>query len=1102
MRSFLLIVSTICIVALGFGIYWMMEGAGGSSPAEVKPVRPGVEARLPGPSSAPVQGVEQVWMDRYDPKSGQRTSRMRVSRYEPQKDGSVLVSDPEVEFFLKGGRVLRLIGKTGRITTQEGISRGRNVPGAAAMQQVPRSGSLHDVKLLMLESVEAAEPTLTMTMNNAWFDNEAFKIYTEAYVDEKGQTIPGDKVPVIVVGRDYEFEGRGLRLQYNEVERRLDLLRVEHGKRLLVKNARGFRPARETERAGPATAPVAAGGQLGSLRGPVPDLLLAAADRASALGALPPTTRTTRKRPAAAPASRPATVEPVYRAIFKDAVEVFQGGQKLATADEMHIDYLGEEGEWDTGLAPAASTQPGAAPPAPVAAVKEPAKPRMPSGPRPTTRPARPLARKAPPTRPATEGEEPIEILWKGPLTIVPMPGDRPERIAPGESIVKLIARNGQAVEVTRRTEQGMHRLRCGSLTHWTIDQGVLLEEGPGVAVEMWDWRQTHLTTRTMSIAQQEGTAQLFGKSKARLPLPESGSAAATRPAAPKQFMDVAWSDRCTLHFDGSDPEEMTIKRADLMGDVAVLHPQLELTSQSLDLQFAQAGEGGATTQPKGSAPPLQQLRAHGKVNCTVSGPGGAEDSRSIACDDLTLLTDHGPDGKLYARNLVAIGNVRAMDPERDLKAGYLWVALAPPTAARAATRPAQAQTPFAPGQLQRMSAHGNVEVTMADGKKASAAELIIDREDGQRTQVKLMGRPAVVQREQDSLTGELIALVPETQELMVAGAGALKGSRQNEGQKKSLPVEVSWTRSLRGQGDRMECEGDVVAKTTDADGTINTAKGQRVILATTRPATHPATRPALAKKTSSTRPSSDLDVMANRQIQSIVLEGGPSNAELESRLENSAGLVSLFFVKSTSIQFFQNAAQAKRLVIPAPGNLLLVDNRAPATRPAAQEAAQDPMSMRGKAAFQWEKSLIYDESTRQMEMLGNVAVRRIDQGEKVDLLLTGEKIVAEIEPAATTQPSQAASSGKVADLGTKVELRKVRAEGNVRVTGNKLNVEAEVLEYDPVRHLLTARGTERKRVRQLDERGLEQASFDEVVFDTQTLNVVWSKEPQFRSNK
>src|SRR5204863_1117726 len=84
------------------------------------------------------------------------------------------------------------------------------------------------------ETADAAAPTLDIDMNNAAFDNESFRIFTEGYTDEHGKRIEADQVKVTVRGK-YEFDGRGLTIRWNDRDRRLELLEIAHGERLVIK---------------------------------------------------------------------------------------------------------------------------------------------------------------------------------------------------------------------------------------------------------------------------------------------------------------------------------------------------------------------------------------------------------------------------------------------------------------------------------------------------------------------------------------------------------------------------------------------------------------------------------------------------------------------------------------------------------------------------------------------------------------------------------------------------------------------------------------------------------------------------------------------------
>src|SRR5690606_14858649 len=139
-----------------------------------------------------------------------------------------------------------------RVRGREGVVVMSRLPepeagGSMAPSEPPSRGELIDVEIELFDSPEALDAdspdndtsTLRVLLNNAAFDNETARIYTEAAVID-GQQVPADQIPVTVRGRDYEFDGRGLTIRWNDRERRLELLRIEHGERLVINNPSQF----------------------------------------------------------------------------------------------------------------------------------------------------------------------------------------------------------------------------------------------------------------------------------------------------------------------------------------------------------------------------------------------------------------------------------------------------------------------------------------------------------------------------------------------------------------------------------------------------------------------------------------------------------------------------------------------------------------------------------------------------------------------------------------------------------------------------------------------------------------------------------------------
>jgi len=1098
MRSFLVLIITACVLALVFGVYWTMQD---STPAN-RPVLPASAAgtrtstrsadpTLPtsGPTRVPQAG--QPYWERYDAATGELTSRLRARQYRFLPDGRAEVQGPEVEFFLRNGQVVRIVGTRGYITMEQGMGRGDDAV-SASFNQTPRSGDLKDVRIDILPRAGATEPSIVMSMNNASFDTETFRIATESYTDDKGREVPADQVPVTVRGK-FEFDGSGLKIQYNELDRRLDFLQIAHGRRLLIKNPSRVMKLRPEAAMRPSAA-------LPSPSAPLEGWAFAAADSRAVGAAI----RANRARPATRPARDLPEERPIYRALFRKNVEAFQDSARLAFAQELQIDFL-DDGDGDLGDITGSG--------APDAA----------RAPRRTTSPAtRPAVARGPSTRkaaPASQpNEQPIEIRWSGPLTITPINIDR-SRIAPGESIVRLIGTADSPVEVTHTTETGSSTIQCGSLTHWTIDSAVQLDAAPRPHIEITDTRDTRIVARSLYFSQADGTARLSGKGEARLPLDET-----TGDAKKKDMLDVSWGDRCVLYLHGDSLESMVLTRADLQGGVRVAPPDMTLTSESLQLLFTsdQPQAGAPGTRPAKPSQTIQQMDASGRVRCVMQDPEQPQNRRTFDCENLKMLTERAPDGKRFVRNVLAIRNVKAVDPERTLEAGYVSATLRPP-APRPEPNSTQASMPSQPvlppttrratdavasAQLEGLVAHEDVRITTFDGKRARADQLIIEMKDGQPV-VTLHGQPATVVQEQSTLTGPVIRMDATSQELTVTKEGRLDSRVGKGAGSENRPLHVAWQRTMRADGkqDVIEAVGGVLVEAVDEEGAVNTIKGDRIRLATTRPATRPATppQPAPGAVAAATRPSRDIDLMADREVRAFSIHDG---AEVTSDLyDKAANLLRRFHIKSDSIHYSRDD---QKLRIPQAGQLLFVDNREPSADAAAREAADDPLGMRGQTAFAWTRSLTYDEATRQIEMLGDVQIARLDAGKQdvTPLRLFADRLVAQLEAPPATQPAESPQAATrpaalgMSGMSSRMQMKSVTASGNIRVEDRGATLTADTMEYDPVGHRLTLRGRERAPVemQRTAEKGIETITADFLVLNTRTLEIVDSRNMTIRS--
>ncbi len=329
-RSFLLFFGAVIVLSLAFGayIYWQPPVTDTHTTAKVD----GLPATRPSEGNVEdgsFHAGQGAWMQEFDENTGNIKSQFRAARYDRQTDDLVKVTEPEAQFFLGNGAVgtrrkVRVVGKTGDVVMASSKSKPKLTGGNA---QMPSHGLLHDVIIYMYPNENSDEIEMTATMNNAAFDNDTFRIYTEPYTDADGKHIAGEWVPVVVRGLDYDYDGYGLVMLMDELDKQIRRLEIIHGKQLTIKNA------------------AALPGAMGMPQSDASELLplpwmLAATDNSAAGPLLSSRFRDRNKRkPPKVVATTQATTG-AYRTTFFDNVHVVQGPDGSIDAERMEVDFL------------------------------------------------------------------------------------------------------------------------------------------------------------------------------------------------------------------------------------------------------------------------------------------------------------------------------------------------------------------------------------------------------------------------------------------------------------------------------------------------------------------------------------------------------------------------------------------------------------------------------------------------------------------------------------------------------------------------------------------------------------------------------------------
>jgi hypothetical protein len=195
-------------------------------------------------------------------------------------------------------------------------------------------------------------------------------------------------------------------------------------------------------------------------------------------------------------------------------------------------------------------------------------------------------------------------------------------------------------------------------------------------------------------------------------------------------------------------------------------------------------------------------------------------------------------------------------------------------------------------------------------------------------------------------------------------------------------------------------------------------------------------------------------------------------DAVVDSKLSAPDGSV----LRETRInsQLLQYDTIAQHLTIPRPGTMIVRNHTpaAPKDKPADAANAATPGGlgeMKGATAFRWAKSLDYSGTDHRAIMRGDVLVAyQPDEAKELPVRMQADEVVATFEeakdkPGAASAPAAPAKPPAMGMNGPSMDLRSVRAEGNVNVIRGTEELNAPRLTYDPQSHWITAMGTDQQ---------------------------------------
>jgi hypothetical protein len=1078
--------------------------------------------------ATPYNDGEKGVIKQFNNRTGQISSEMRWESFTRHKDGTTTVIKPSMSFNVGNGQRMKIVGETALIDNFNAPAMTTTTTGKQPLG-MPDRGTLRHVHIYLYPNWDKnAQPNLILTTDNLAFDNATFRIATAAYTDENGKTIAADQVPVHVTG-DYLFDGRGLTVQWNDRDNRLELLEVAHGEQLTILHpGTVFGSGGSTPGASPSPAR-AAGKPTARAPQPFSSSMLASADPSAAALALPSTR----------PAKLAKPPQPTYLARFFENVLITQGLETKITADTMDVGFLLKQSPTDATTRPAkGSIAVGKVQPAP----STPISPSRPLADTPAV--PSPPAPSVAATQPAPQSVEvPVVIRWNGPLRITPAPF--PLDLTPGTSMLTLwgqpvVARHSDLLQLDS-TEA-----RAASMVYYTADGSVSLRSSPAAPkVLLTRFDDSIGSVPTMRVVAENldfigrnQEAIFSGPGEAHLP-------AGANTAAGGKTMDASWQQSAKIFFSPAGHGQSTIRRAVLAGDVDISHPQLSLQSQELELRFAppviasshpvagvaDPGNPASPTPATNSANgELRQVSATDSVDCRLTDSAGKK--QTIDCQKLDVRMAHGATN-VYPRQIFADGDVHAFDAEQELHAGHVELALVPVAPKASPSNVNAAEGATANDQavgLRSMYANDRVKLHGKSGQLATCDELQVDADNGQVGRVELIAHNglATVTDQQNVLSGPTIVMNNLTQQDTVIGPGTLhllpKDSTPSApGKPPGSPIDVIWSDRafVDGPADVIDTYGKVLITQTAEDGGIYTARSPHLHIdlenkptSTTQPAAGrregqaavvaaPATQPALVAGPST-------DIFKNKQAKSVTLDQG---ADVRSTLSDAAtgALQREMVLKAPTVIYLlgQSPGEQQTLLVPTAGQMLVRDYRtadagvgggaAVAAKTgdtgAAQPAAADIHSMKGLTAFSWKKSLTYTAADHRAVMLQDVHVVHQDSDAGDPARLVADRVIAEFLPSGgKPKPSQTASS--TTSLSGPMQLKNLYADGNVTVihSDSKTRTDSKItgtsMEYDPASHWLTIHGNAAQPVVFSDSTGADITQAQTARWNTESWNI------------
>jgi len=960
-----------------------------ANPTRQRPIDPTQLPPTPGENTQPtgepgLGGLgtgESAWIQRADPETGQLTQEFFYESLTPHEEGIFDITGPQARIYLAPWRVIHMKSDEGRFI---------------APDNHPMRGEFRENLVVTVFQCEPGE-AIDLSADSPHRLLE-FHIEQSATFDTVQGEIQADGPVELVtpVTQQVNFQGTGMRLVYNELNRRIEYMEITEGKQLT------YNPGTD-----------------------------AAAEESD--------DETGEEESESSDDEQEDELLQYYRVTFDQDVKVNSGPRTIG-ADHLVVFFTMER----TGTQTEPQELPETAPPPPGLGDASSTSPA-------STLTARlmryaltsmvgqvgdkpiinvPPSQQPEPAMDPLASNDPVVLTWAGKMVMVPVE-IKPQRMADGEDI--YLRFEGEPITAELGDNQS---LTCRSLDFLQSTQRIGIEGSQAYPLRIASPEMGTLGAPSMQVELAKGTGKIDGPGWIRAPEnPDNPDAAAdTTPTALPPGFRIEWADRVDLAFAGQGGRTQ-LQRATFIGDITAVDDQFDLTADQLATEFSTGGDQ--------SGQQLRAIDALGNVHIEVA-------DGTIDAEALRVMTEPDASGELAPARVQARGNVLVVDPEQRIAAQVLDVTLAradtlEPAASKSGDNPeAQRamQDRFA-RKIQQVTAQEDVRLMLSGGTIVRGDKLVADATTQKAT---LFGSPVKITRGgQDADTRpqtELHVLhlnIEKNGRIAYAdGAGKFvytepdvihaKTEQRTPGQR----VNVTWTKEMRfvDKSNTIHVVGDVAAEAEEAADQVNKLTAGRVTLEMIN-----TPDAIITGDDDDSEQPSELD---RRRLQYMTAR--EDVVVLATRWTDSSRkkVATRFRLAGPSLQFED---LRKLVTVTGAGTMLIEDYRPEDDDASRSDLTAAPVSGRGVTAFQWSEKLTINESAKDMTIEGRVLMRHRPPDSETVLELQCQKLEADMESLADVKPTEM-------PVG-KMTIDHIEATGGVMVRDGNRVVSCDHLYYD-----------------------------------------------------